>query len=281
MSNDDFDAYAEHDKLQFVLSDRRRKEPLTMAEAPTNTPETTPLNAFEQRIPRKTLLQGAVAASAAAASLELLSRTGHAQTPESATTIFSIAATAEQLAVTFYTNGVNNATALGLTGATLDAFKAFLIEEQIHLNFFVANGGKPLTGTFSFPKGAATFTSLANFIATQQQLEGAFDSAFIAAAYEFAQMGMPDLTRIACQIAMIEEGHRTVGRYVGGLDPAEELAFAPQLVATVGDAPAVLTAAGYLSPVAGNTYTYAAADFTSAALAPVYANINNKMPTHV
>ncbi len=253
-----------------------------MAEAPTTTPEeTTPLNAFEQRIPRKTLLQGAVAVSAAAASLELLSRTGHAQTaPESATTIFSIAATAEQLAVTFYSNGVNNATALGLTGATLDAFKGFLIEEQIHLNFFVANGGKPLTSTFSFPKGAATFTSLANFIATQQQLEGAFDSAFIAAAYEFAQMGMPDLTRIACQIAMIEEGHRTVGRYVGGLDPAEELAFAPQLVATVGDAPAVLTAAGYLSPVAGNTYTYAAADFTSAALATVYANINNKMPIH-
>jgi len=281
MSNDDFDAYAEHDKLQFVLSDRRRKEPLTMAEAPTNTPETTPLNAFEQRIPRKTLLQGAVAASAAAASLELLSRTGHAQTPESATTIFSIAATAEQLAVTFYTNGVNNAAALGLTGATLDAFKAFLIEEQIHLNFFVANGGKPLTSTFSFPKGAATFTSLANFIATQQQLEGAFDSAFIAAAYEFAQMGMPDLTRIACQIAMIEEGHRTVGRYVGGLDPAEENVFAPQLVATVGDAPAVLTAAGYLSPVAGNTYTYAPADFTTASLATVYANINNKMPTHV
>jgi len=35
-------------------------------------------------------------------------------------------------------------------------------------------------------------------------------------------------------------------------------AFAPALVESVGDAVGVLSAAGYLSPVSGNSYTYAA-----------------------
>jgi hypothetical protein len=227
---------------------------------------------------RRNFLKTMLATSLAAGAGGLLTRSASAQTTETAAQIFSIAATAERLAVTFYTNGVNNAAALGLSGATLDAFKAFAIEEQIHELFFEANGGVALTSTFSFPKGADTFTSLPNFIATQQQLEGAFDSAFIAAAYEFAQMNLPEVARIAVMIAMVEEGHRTVGRYVGGLDPAEENAFAPQTVATVGAAPAVLQAAGYLSPVAGNTFAYTAIDLTSAAYASVAATIMYQKP---
>lgn len=235
---------------------------------------------FESRFSRRTVLTGALAVGAAAGT-GILGTDAHAQTAaDTPTQIFSIAATAEALAVTFYTNGVNNAAALGLSGANLDSVKGFLIEEQIHHDFFVANGGTALTTTFSFPSGAATFTDLATFIKTQQQLEGAFDSAFIAAAYEFAQMGKPDLTRIAAQIAMVEEGHRAVGRRIGSLDPAEDEVFAPQLVPTVGAAVDVLKSAGYLNPTTGNSYTYTPADFTSASLAPVYANITNRTPTH-
>jgi len=266
----------------------RQEEPRIMTE--TESLETVATRLSEQFASRRNFLKTMLAASVGTGGAGLLLSSAHAQATTTTTTtgttapldtpatIFSIAATAERLAVTFYSNGVANAAALGLTGASLDAIKAFLIEEQIHELFFEAAGGKALTSAFSFPQGAATFTSLANFIATQQQLEGAFDSAFIAAAYEFAAMNNPAVARIAVQIAMIEEGHRTVGRFIGGLDPAEDNAFAPQLVPNVGAAVAVLQAAGYLSPAAGNTYTYTPQDFTSASLAPVFANIMQQKP---
>lgn len=175
---------------------------------------------------------------------------------DSVATILTVARTAEQLAVTFYTNGIANASQLGISGDSLDSLKAILVEEQIHQQFFTANGGSSLAETFSFPHGAQTFTDLNTFIATQQQLEGVFDSAFLAAVLEFAQMGRPDLAQVAAQIAMIEEGHRVIGRQIGSMSPAEEDAYAPALIATVGDAPALVQKAGYLSPTSGNSYTY-------------------------
>ncbi len=177
-------------------------------------------------------------------------------TTDSIVTILTVARTAEQLAVTFYTNGINNASQLGISGANLDALKAALIEEQIHQQFFAANGGQSLATTFSFPNGSKTFSDLNTFIATQQQLEGVFDSAFLAAIFEFAQMGRPDLAQIAGQIATVEAEHRALGRMIGGLDPANNWAFSPVLIATVGDAPALVEKAGYLSPTSGNSYTY-------------------------
>ena len=170
--------------------------------------------------------------------------------------ILSIAATAERLAVTFYSHGVKHHQRLGLRGEQLDWIEAALAEEQIHELFFVANGGVPITSTFSFPKGAKTFTDLKTFIATQQQLEGVFDSAFLAAIKEFAYLGQPRLAQIAGQIACIESEHRVLGRVIGKLSPADNWAFAPVFVESVSDAPALVTAAGYLSPKPGNTYTY-------------------------
>lgn len=245
--------------------------------------ESTPRAALEQTLSaaasRRTFLKGLLVGGVAAGSAGLLSTGALAQaSTDTPSQIFSIAATAERLAVTFYTNGVNNAAALGLSGADLDSVKAFLIEEQIHELFFESQGGTALTSTFSFPSGSTTFTDRATFLKTQQQLEGAFDSAFIAAAYEFAQMNNPPVARIAVQIAMIEEGHRTVGRAIFGADPAEEVAFAPQLVPTVGAAVGVLKSAGYLSPTTGNTYTYAQIDFTSPTYASVFANVMNQKP---
>lgn len=246
------------------------------------------MSTFAARATRRTFLKGAVATGAAVAAMDAFAFPAGAQTttatsPDTAAQILSIAATAERLAVTFYTNGMNNATALGLTGENLKIIQAALIEEQIHELFFEKNGGTALTSNFSFPKGAATFTDLATFIATQQQLEGAFDSAFIAAAYEFSLLGSPALCRTACQIAMVESGHRALGRQIGAVllsgsdaatyTPPDNWTYAPQLVPSVGAAPAVLTAAGYLSPVAGNTYTYAQVDFSTGDLATIAANI--------
>ncbi|MGI8825004.1 MAG: ferritin-like domain-containing protein [Chloroflexota bacterium] len=235
------------------------------------------LASFESTRSRRGFLKASAAAGLATAGAGLLPSFAKAESNgddhDSVKTILSIAATAEQLAITFYTNGVKNAGALGLSGMNLDDFKAFAIEEQIHHDFFVANGGTPLAGTFSFPHGVSTFQNLTLFIETQQQLEGAFDSAFIAAVFEFSEMGLSDLARIACMIAMVEEGHRTVGRQIIQFDPAEQVAFAPQLVDDVNDAPEVLKAAGYLSPMGNNSYTYVPVDFTS----PPYANVNSKI----
>jgi len=174
--------------------------------------------------------------------------------------IFTIARTAERLAVTFYTNGVKNAAALGLTPTQLGQIQAALVEEQLHELLFTAQGGDFLTDTFSFPQGAKTFTDLQTFIATQQMLEGVFDSAFLAAVREFCECGEPRLAQIASQIACVESEHRALGRAIAGLAPADNWTYAPVLVSFVADAPAAVQAAGFLSPVPGNTYTYAQVD---------------------
>ncbi|GCE30184.1 hypothetical protein KDA_56680 [Dictyobacter alpinus] len=175
-------------------------------------------------------------------------------------TILTIARTAEQLAVTFYSNGLANADKLGIKGDNLEYIKAALVEEQIHQKFFAANGGQSLAQTFSFPNGPQTFTDLKTFIETQQQLEGVFDSAFLAAIKEFAQLGRPDLAQISGQVACIEAEHRALGRAIGGLVPADNWAFTPVLLGSVSDAPALVTKAGYLSPKNGNSYTYKEVD---------------------
>lgn len=205
-------------------------------------------------LPAHAMVAGGGVASGQAVNMGLLSSSR--ATTDSIVTILTVARTAEQLAVTFYTNGINNASQLGISGDNLDYLKAALIEEQIHQQFFAANGGQSLATTFSFPNGAKTFTDLNTFIATQQQLEGVFDSAFLAAIFEFAQLGRPDLAQIAGQIATVESEHRALGRVIGSLSPADNWAFSPVLIATVGDAPALVEKAGYLSPTSGNSYTY-------------------------
>ncbi|MBV9706407.1 MAG: ferritin-like domain-containing protein [Chloroflexi bacterium] len=217
---------------------------------------------------RRSLLKGAVAGAAGVSGLAVAGSTllpastvyaaanaagACVDTPK---TILSVARTAERLAVTFYSNGIKHAGRLGLVGADLENIKAVLVEEQIHEIFFGANGGVALANDFSFPHGADTFNNLDTFIATQQQLEGVFDSAFLVAIREFAQLGLPSLAEIAGQIATIEAEHRALGRQIGGLTPADNWAFSPIFLPSVGAAPALVAKAGYLSPRRGNHYTY-------------------------
>ena len=122
------------------------------------TPEVanaTLLASFHRTRSRRTLLKSAVAGALGATGLTVGAGTlllspqvthaeavsGSSCTIDSIKTILSVAATAERLAVTFYTNGLKEANNLGLSGASLAAIKAAQIEEQIHELFFVANGG--------------------------------------------------------------------------------------------------------------------------------------------
>ncbi len=216
---------------------------------------------------RRNLLKGAVAGAAGVTGLTVagiaLGHNAASAAPHNSNCvtpiadIFTIARTAERLAVTFYTNGLRHAERLGLRGADYQNIRAALIEEQIHELYFASAGGKYLASTFSFPHGDDTFENLQTFIATQQQLEGVFDSAFLAAVKEFGLQGRPDFSQIAAQIATIEAEHRALGRAIAGLVPADNWAFTPVLIGKVGDAPALVKKAGYLNPRKGNSYTYA------------------------
>ncbi len=226
--------------------------------------------------------------------------------------IFKIAETAEQLAITFYSNGVANAGNLGLSANELAYIKAAGIEEQIHHDFFASiTGVDPIQPTtFSFPAGSKTFTDLATFIFTQQVLEFVFDSAFLAAVRELSRLRAHRAAQIAAQIACIESEHRVLGRAIlaahgitsmtapkpdvrGRFNPppshppgptiptvpANNLAFQPVFIEAVKDAPALVAKSGFLSPVAGNSYSYTPIDPTSATYSVVFDGIYFREPT--
>ncbi len=219
---------------------------------------------------RRRLLKGAVVGTtgiaAGAAGLGMLSvLPAQARTPvhpqnntclDQLQTIFDIAATGEQLAVTFYKNGVDHHDQLGLQDANLAFLQAVVVVEQLHQQFFVGLGGKPATDLFSFPHGAQTFEQLDLFIDTLMQLEGIFVSALLAAIREFAELQRPDLAQIAGELVAVQDEHRAVGRYIGGLRPASNWAFAPAQLSSVGAAPGALEADGFLSPKDGNRFQY-------------------------
>jgi len=241
-----------------------------MTDVSKQTIPETAFPSFDMPRSRRSLIAGVIAAGLGAG---LLPAVAHADTsPDDVNTIFTIAQVAEQLAVTFYSNGVKSAQVGTLTDAKgngldvneLNYLRAALIEEQLHQLFFYAAQTHVAVQTpnkFTFP--ANTFTDLATFIRVQQTLEGVFDSAFIAAVYEFGLLNRADLARIACQVAMIESEHRVLGRDIliaHGLDsvnndPADNWTYAPQLLASVGAAPGVVEAAGFFN--AQNTGAYA------------------------
>jgi hypothetical protein len=235
--------------------------------------------------------------------------------------IFRIAAIAEQLAVTFYSNGVRNASNLGLDDFDLKIIKAAGIEEQIHQQFFTAvigllTGRKaprtvgPTRFSFPFPN---TFSDLTTFIATQQALEGVFDSAFLAAIRELSRQGQHRAAQIAGQVATIESEHRALGRAIAARHgiktlpnplpgmfrlteleffkfpdnregttvptvPPDNWAFAPVFLESVGDAPGIVQKAGFLSPRRGNSFEYDPIDFRSSTYREVFANVFFREP---
>lgn len=180
---------------------------------------------------------------------------------DSVQTILTIARTTERLAVTFVSNGVKHAEQLGLHGATLANVKAVLVEEQIHELYLKDQGADVLASEFSFPHGPKTFEDLPTFLKTLAEIGGVFDTVYLAATKELAQLGRPDLAQIAAQVAWVEGEHLALGRQIGidfGIisPPANNWAFAPVLIPSVGALPGIAKKEGYLSPRKGNSYTY-------------------------
>ncbi|HLI68181.1 MAG TPA: ferritin-like domain-containing protein [Ktedonobacteraceae bacterium] len=175
---------------------------------------------------------------------------------DSVQTILNIAATAEELGVVFYTQVIENARLLHLSQAAILDLSAAQIEEQLHLQFLLKEGAKPLTNTFSFPFGKATFQVFNLFLETQQTLEAAFAAAYLAATREFALLNRSDLALVAAQIASVETEHRAVGRALGTPRPINNQAFTPVLFQTVSAAATALQRGGFLTPKRGNSFQF-------------------------
>jgi hypothetical protein len=226
---------------------------------------------FAPRSSRRSVLKGTVAGVTGLAAVAGVVGAGtllaqkdqsgaaHAQNADAAEpiqTILNVAITAEQLAVTFYTQALAHADRLGFGEAARLDIAAALVEEQIHEQFLAKQKAKALTSKFSFPFGRQTFERLDAFIKVQQQLETLFVAAYIAAAGEIAVLKRTDLVQIAMQIGTVEAEHRVLGRAIGGLRPADNHAFSPALLKKVGDAAAFLKKNGYLTPRPDNTFEF-------------------------
>ncbi len=222
------------------------------------------LASFATPLPRRRMLGAALAtgtvAAAGSAALTLMdARTVHAEAASGGsilTEYFSILATGEALFVTFYSQAVAHARRLGLEEEALNAIKAILTEEQIHLNFALANGGVPATTHFSFPHGDDTFENRSLFLKTQQLGEELTNGALLAWIKDMAVMGRPRLAQIGGQLMQVEGGHRVVGRVILEAEPWDNWAFGPVALASFLDVPAAVKAAGFLSPRPGNDFEY-------------------------
>jgi hypothetical protein len=174
-------------------------------------------------------------------------------------TIIGVALTAEFLAVTFQTNALANASAIGLTSAQVTTIQAILAEEAIHVRYLQAYGAVAAYGTnasasFSFPAG--TFSSASGYATTAVILETAFVAAYMAANRELAANGRADLAQLTYQIGAVEAEHRALSRVIGGFVPYSDVAFEPNLLANVAAGATTLSSLGFLSPTGGNSYLY-------------------------
>ncbi len=213
-------------------------------EAPTD-------NAFSKPLRRRQVLAAAGAAAAALVDAQ----EAHALT---LTDYFNILATGEALFVTFYENALQNQAALALHGQVYDALWAILTEEQIHYDYARSRGGTAATLLFSMPHGKDTFTRPDFFWQTQQLAEELTNAALLAWIGDMAAAGHWRLAQVGGELMQVEGGHRAVGRAATHARPWENWAFGLRNpnVKSFTDVPAAVKAAGFLSPTAGNQFSF-------------------------
>jgi hypothetical protein len=211
-------------------------------------------------------------------------------TKDTPTEIFTAALIAEDLATTFYYNGLvgpviqdpnlagpggtaTHVTAKGNFG-NVDYLRAALSEEIVHANLFRAllgissPSGDPVQ-TFYFPDG--TLDTLGPFIATLEALENAFIGAYLNAVAEFGRMAgvagnnsnftpnqLAYFAEVSAAILGIESEHRVLGRVIDNLNPANNRNY--ELVAGVfsvynGPHSAVVALTPFLTSSTGPGYS--------------------------
>lgn len=223
------------------------------------------MTSFSAPTSRRRMLLGVAAGVAGtavagvAATALLQARAVHAETASDSsilTEYFSILATGEALFVTFYSHAIASYAKLGIHGNALNALEAIRAEEQIHLNFALANGGVPATTHFSMPHGEATFDDRDLFLETQQLGEDLTNGALLAWIKDMATRNHPRLAQIGGQLMQVEGGHRVVGRVIMNAEPWDNWGFGPVVLSSFLQVPAAVKAAGFLSPKPGNDFAY-------------------------
>ena len=170
--------------------------------------------------------------------------------------IFQAALVAEDLATTFYYNGLVGKVLQdpGLAGSggginditngnqpNLQYIQAALTEEINHANLFrsLLGGGDASADpyqTFYFPAG--TFDDITSFLAILNALENAFIGAYLNAIQEFALLSanvtagskysatqLQYFAKVAASIMGVECEHRVLGNVIGNVNPANNLNY--------------------------------------------------------
>ena len=178
------------------------------------------------------------------------------QALDTVTEIFTAALIAEDLATTFYYNGlvgkVLQDPALAGSGGginditngnqpNLQYIQAALTEEINHANLFRSLlGGKESTGdpyqVFYFPDG--TFDTIGSFTTILNALENAFIGAYLNAIQEFAYLSahvtseskytatqLQYFAKVAASIMGIECEHRVLGNVIANINPSNNLNY--------------------------------------------------------
>lgn len=223
---------------------------------------------------RRTFLKGAVALAgvggAAAVGFPNLLTTAFAAT-DSVPSIINAARTAEEIATTFYYQGVAGPRAANLGKVhdhnNLNYFQAALYQEYQHIQILSGAGAQTYVGngTVYFPN--AWFQNDGAYLSALDALETAFIGAYLAAIKSFAGLNQAGLAELAGEFLGTECEHRVLGRVTSGSNPPNQWILEKASFATVGDAVPAL--APLLSPAAGSSaYTVPSGADVNAAAAP-------------
>ncbi len=227
------------------------------------------------------------------------------------TDIFTAALVAEDLATTFYYNGLTGAVIqdpnLAGPGGTphhpnpndsnignVQYLQAAFMEEIYHANLMrsllgIGSSGQDPYQTFYFPTG--TFDTLTPFLAILDALENAFIGAYLVAAQEFAVLAVNGASgytadqleyfaKVAASIGCVESEHRVLGRVIGNVNPANNKAYEQTDGLTSlahGPNSAEDALAPFLNPSTGPAYSFQTALANQGSVA-LSANIQIQLP---
>ena len=229
---------------------------------------------------RRSFLKGAVAIAgmggAAAVGFPGL-MTAASAAGDTVGSIITAARTAEELATTYYYEGIAGPRAANLSKVhnanNLNYFQAALYQEYEHIQILTGAGAATYaSGTFYFPD--SWFDNADNYLAGLDALETAFIGAYLAAIKSFATLNQPGLAELAGEFLGTECEHRVLGRVTSGSNPPNQWILEKVSFATVGDAVPAL--APFLSASAGSSgYALPTGDQVRAAAAPTYTSVYN------
>ena len=240
-----------------------------------STPEAATLN---RAASRRTFLKSAVAlagaSGVAAAGFPGLLTTAFAA-GDSVQSIIDAARTAEEIATTFYYQGIAGPRANNLSkihnANNLNYFQAALYQEYEHIQLLAQKGAATYSsGTIYFPD--VWFQNADSYLAALDGLETAFIGAYLAAIKSFSMLLQPGLAELAGEFLGTECEHRVLGRVTSGSNPPNQWILEKASFATVGDAVPPLALLLATSP--GSTgYSLPTGDQVRAAAAPTYTSV--------